>query len=945
MGLFSSSFRTYVGTSISSFGDAKAFVSSKKRGVISGLVRNESLLEHTLDYLITGPGFRAKKAFKYAESDYIFGRPNDTLLYLSASQAAFTMQIGQYLTNVLGAQTVHYTKHGSQNYYHKVFQLLNTDHSFNYVTSELPLLTASKGSLVTLYALRLLVNPAHTEDSSSSYEPISFYPCELIGSTSVASVGAEMTYRWVSSIVSYTTAFTSSGTVLDSSTTTNGYSGGAVNYATSSTSISTTVADAAIVNTNTAATPPATYAATQILKSTVLTTKTTTTTNNTYTVNSPTPVIVLNTTGTISTSAEVDVFSVTLNAGITYSFFLDASVGSNLDPVLTLTNAALTVVAFDDDSGVASNAYFVYTPSASGVFSIRAEGYSTTVGAYSLLVKYFVSSNIGTLVTDVYTLIEEAAVSTITTTTSHQATQSLAAFLETTLEEKASTYSMAAYKNSQGVLTFFTYKNGGNIAALENATATSYSVPGDYLPRLYFRWEGEASNTNKTSTAYLHSKQLAKKMGIAYDAAVEGVNKIDATRSAEDLSQIKSVFLMYGVQADATSQIELAYLYKHFENWHGVVGGPTTTKPLALFNSEYAASDTFEHVLVIEDVRFKITLGMQGVYKRTVTGAPGAVGTYSTDRGRFTFVAGTYVYSNDEGDHTANSYMPVTWFTYRYQNTPNSYIEYHIVGLETKYFVSGNYATASGWTADVNDPKDVLYVPVNYRIVQDMNIFDQEELMYTSMHIVANSLIVQKIKWYQSQFWGLIFKVIAVIAIINGAIDAFSFLEAIVAIASVSLVWAVELVLIALMELAVVVVAAKVFVKVAGEELAFLAAIVASLYGYGNQAFKMGMPLAKEMMAYSNSVFKELTSGYQDKIEDLMGDFDLFQKDSKKQMDALSVIKDSLERPTALGKLYIGESAEDYYAKSHTGNIGTRVYDMQTNYVDLSLRLPRSFNI
>ena len=61
-------------------------------------------------------------------------------------------------------------------------------------------------------------------------------------------------------------------------------------------------------------------------------------------------------------------------------------------------------------------------------------------------------------------------------------------------------------------------------------------------------------------------------------------------------------------------------------------------------------------------------------------------------------------------------------------------------------------------------------------------------------------------------------------------------------------------------------------------------------------------------------------------------------------MDALNVIKESLGNPSELGKLLIGESAEDYYAKSHAGNIGTRVYDLQTNYVDLALKLPRSFN-
>lgn len=191
----------------------------------------------------------------------------------------------------------------------------------------------------------------------------------------------------------------------------------------------------------------------------------------------------------------------------------------------------------------------------------------------------------------------------------------------------------------------------------------------------------------------------------------------------------------------------------------------------------------------------------------------------------------------------------------------------------------------------------------------------------------------------------MVFQAIAFVAMVFGFVAGAQFLYAIAAISTVSIVWAMELLYTYLIEMLIAAAVVTVFVNIAGEELAFLAALVAAAYGYGDKLLSLGMPYAQQMLAYSNSVFKEIASSFQEQLEDTMAAFADFQKEAKEQMDALNVIKDALVKPSALGKLYIGESSEDFYARTiHAGNVGTRVYDLQTNYVDLALALPRTFN-
>jgi hypothetical protein len=400
---------------------------------------------------------------------------------------------------------------------------------------------------------------------------------------------------------------------------------------------------------------------------------------------------------------------------------------------------------------------------------------------------------------------------------------------------------------------------------------------------------------------------------------------------------------MWSAEADSTESVEQEYLFKHFEKWYQVIGGQVSTESLNTFNTNYSRSNSFEHVLVIEDTRFKIAVGMQGIWKREVTGSIGDIGEYSS-------VVGTLVDNVSvpiQLEYGLGSYIDSTtrpYHCYRKQLTTTQYEEYQVVGLEVKYFVSGDHHSASGFTEDATDPKDILFIPIDYEIVKTMQIYRQEELLYKTMQIVNNSFEVVKLKWYQRNFWKTAFKVIAVGLLVMGIVEGFQLLTALATIATVSVIWALELALGYLIKMLVATMATQVFVKVAGEEFAFLAAIVATIYGMngGKLSTQLVSLGASDFMTAANAIFKEIGTQMQKNFESLVQEMDLFLEEIKAERDELTLLQESLYKPSQLAKIIVGETSTDFYNRTiHTNNAGVKMLDIPQNYVRLSLQLPK----
>lgn len=88
-------------------------------------------------------------------------------------------------------------------------------------------------------------------------------------------------------------------------------------------------------------------------------------------------------TGTINSADDQDWWRVSLTAGTTYDF--DVQAGTLADPTLALRDGAGTQLAFDDDSGPGSNARLVFTPTVSGNYYLDIDGFSAGIGTYTLI--------------------------------------------------------------------------------------------------------------------------------------------------------------------------------------------------------------------------------------------------------------------------------------------------------------------------------------------------------------------------------------------------------------------------------------------------------------------------------------------------------------------------------------------------------------------------------
>jgi len=87
-------------------------------------------------------------------------------------------------------------------------------------------------------------------------------------------------------------------------------------------------------------------------------------------------------TGSIDFAGDVNLYSVSLTAGVAYEFAVDG--GTLIDPYLEVLNSAGATQNYDDDTGTGLNAYLTFTPTTSGTYYLAArESGNNATGSYS----------------------------------------------------------------------------------------------------------------------------------------------------------------------------------------------------------------------------------------------------------------------------------------------------------------------------------------------------------------------------------------------------------------------------------------------------------------------------------------------------------------------------------------------------------------------------------
>ena len=480
-----------------------------------------------------------------------------------------------------------------------------------------------------------------------------------------------------------------------------------------------------------------------------------------------------------------------------------------------------------------------------------------------------------------------------------------------------------------GVIKYWMYQAGlGTYPTLDTVFELPPDSNGEFFPIIYFRHNKISEITNPTSESYKDNRKLIKILSGKYD---DIVNAIDEN---PDIAHVEQAVMNFSVPAVSTNQIEAKYLHAFFKKMFDSDLNKYTDVNFAKINNIISLISTIFNLfspkitnLIIQDTRFKTVLRQSGITKRIRVMNIGAIGTYSAT------VEGVHnksLFSSSNSTHI-----------YRKQISNILCEEIRVVNLELVYYILGSYQV----TADEFDP--ILLIPLDHSITNEFSILEKEELYSRSLHYVFNSAVFTKLKWYQTGIFQIIMIVVAIaITVFSGGADGGQSLWAALGAGGAIAAEAIHAIVMKILWSIVIQIGLKIFVKVFGIKIAFIAAIIVAIY----TGFKYISDYGKELVkgVYTAADFFKIALGLTDSIAkqmsedlvDLYKEFEVYVSEGDERLEAGRKLLSSTVRLDPF--VIFGESSDEYYNRTvHSGNIGILSLDTVGSYVDIALMLPK----
>lgn len=502
----------------------------------------------------------------------------------------------------------------------------------------------------------------------------------------------------------------------------------------------------------------------------------------------------------------------------------------------------------------------------------------------------------------------------------------------------AADYHQACYMRA-GAVSYWAYREGSGLnPAVEAIFETTPQPTGTFFPFAYFRFDKKSTAEDPETEEYKSTHKLLKTMNMDFADIAGAINE------NPDIGDVEQAMLMMAVPAFSDEPVEQQYLFDFFNNlWLGArEGDPNTLPPeperIRNLKDQFGIPrpPTTAAAIVIQDKKFKMALSWDSLSKQRVAGSIGKVGTHAA------------VSNINEKTKPGVTVLGVTvevltvvpTFTYRHQITEGLYEEIQVVNLKMTYHIWGNY-TATGGEDD-----DILLVPLDYAIIKNYSMPVRERLTARAMHFVFNSRVTVKLKWYQTG----IFKVFIIIIAVVAAFWTYgTSLKAAWALLAAGAYMAATIILLSIaLEYLIMTFLVKLFVKVVGAKIAFIAALALAIYG-GYVAYQAGSvagaPFAQQLLSLSTSLTNKSIQVYlEGEYNDLKVEADLLKTEQEARMEQLERANDLLnDSYLHLAPLIVfGESPDDFYQRTvHSGNIGIVGIEAVASYVDIQLMLPK----
>lgn len=333
---------------------------------------------------------------------------------------------------------------------------------------------------------------------------------------------------------------------------------------------------------------------------------------------------------------------------------------------------------------------------------------------------------------------------------------------------------------------YYMYKIGSDTESTLEELVSDVTLDSPFYPIVPMRvWGRDMTDDSHTDTdLYKTSKKLLKKLGVDIDDVADTIN------DNESIDDIDFAYIVFGVNLNTTLDTGKVYIY-YFLKYLQSIQTYTEADWKAWLNNyetyktEYAAAAENETVYLGEPGTNSITYqtdeekasaleGVNAYYQSVIEwqfiNSETITGTISDGASKGD-ISISYEASDDYSiSYTTNASESVAYevdnstMTVLYQISATQYEKITVVGFYHKNYVyHGKYVGTSvaDAFADEDDTGDSGFLlPLNYTVLENMNLVDFTQLTYAATHIVFSSYQVVKKKWYQTG----VFKVVIIVA-------------------------------------------------------------------------------------------------------------------------------------------------------------------------------------
>jgi hypothetical protein len=157
MGLFSTEYKTYVGTTVTRLVEDEMVPQAVRAGAIKALFQDGNVPDYVMEELVASVGVRAERMYRYAEANYTHGLPSGDVYTSDQGR----QEVEDTIEQIEGQQVLlKYAHYGPPNTLHMGWMKLIAEHGYNPATNELAVLSASKGKTVYLKDMVVVVPQA-----------------------------------------------------------------------------------------------------------------------------------------------------------------------------------------------------------------------------------------------------------------------------------------------------------------------------------------------------------------------------------------------------------------------------------------------------------------------------------------------------------------------------------------------------------------------------------------------------------------------------------------------------------------------------------------------------------------------------------------------------------------------------------------------------------------